>query len=259
MQGFFGKVPSLGDFVTRDLPREFLDGWDDWLQRSIAESKASLGDAWLNTYLTSPIWRFVLLPGVCGEKGWAGILMPSVDKVGRYFPLTFASSLGDGVQPFQIVAEASGWFDAAESLALSVLDEDRVDVSLLESSLQALDNSVMQTEANSKPVLQGGEWGLRLEGTSSKTFAPSVCHELVRFQVGSYSIWWTPGSEESTSMGLVAPDLPDPQCFARLLEGSWGDVPETTGPETTVPETTVPETTGQNDEDSAAESVEEQA
>lgn len=249
MQGFFGKVPSLGDFVTRDLPREFLDGWDEWLQKSIAESKVSLGDAWLNTYLTSPIWRFVLLPGVCGEKGWAGILMPSVDKVGRYFPLTFASSLGDGVQPFQILEEASDWFDAAELLALSVLDEEKVDVDVLATSLQALDNSMMDREAGSEPIVQGGEWGLRLEGTPNNAFATSVCHELVRFQVGSYSIWWAPGADESASMGLVAPDLPDPQCFARLLEGSWGDVPETNVPETAV----------QNDEVSAAESVEEQA
>lgn len=231
MQGFFGKIPSLGDFVTRDLPREFLDGWDDWLQRSIAESKTSLGDAWLNTYLKSPIWRFVLLPGVCGDKGWAGILMPSVDKVGRYFPLTLASSLGDGVRPFQIVAEAQDWFAAAESLALSVLDEDKVDVGWLETSVRALDNSHIQNAADSKLLLQGGECGLRLEGITNNTLASSVCHELVRFQVGPYSIWWTSGSDDSESMGLVAPDLPEPHCFTRFLEGSWGDASEITVPD----------------------------
>ncbi len=231
MQGFFGKIPSLGDFVTRDLPREFLDTWDDWLQQSIAGSKTALGDAWLNTYLTSPIWRFVLLPGVCGESGWAGILMPSVDKVGRYFPLTFAASLGEGAQPFQIVEGASDWFSAAESLALSVLQEDNVDVDTLESSLRALDNTVMQGDNGSEPVLRGGEWGLRLAGTTSKTLSSSVCHELVRFQVGLYSVWWTPGSDELTSMGLVSPDLPDPLCFAQLLEGSWGEFLDTDAPE----------------------------
>ena len=111
MQGFFGKIPSHGDFVTRNLPRDFLDGWDAWLQRAIAQSKSELGDAWLDTYLTSPIWRFVLVPGVCGEKGWAGILMTSVDKVGRYFPLTIASSLHEDAHPFQIVEEADDWFN----------------------------------------------------------------------------------------------------------------------------------------------------
>jgi type VI secretion system protein ImpM len=227
VQGFFGKIPSLGDFVTRDLPREFLDTWDNWLQRSVAESKAALGDAWLNTYLTSPIWRFVLLPGVCGESGWAGILMPSVDKVGRYFPLTFATSLGEDVQPFQIVEEAASWFTAAESLALTVLNEERIDVDTIKSSLGALDNTVMQGEATTQPILQGGEWGLRLTGVTSEAISSSVCNELVRFQVGPYSIWWTLGTDEFASMGLVAPDLPDPLCFSQLLAGSWGESPQT--------------------------------
>lgn len=230
MQGFFGKIPSLGDFVTRDLPREFLDIWDEWLQRCVAESKAALGDAWLNTYLNSPIWRFVLLPGVCGEQGWAGILMPSVDKVGRYFPLTLASSLSDSVQPFQIVDAADDWFTAAESLALRVLQEERVDVDTLESSVRALDNTVMKEAANDRPILQGGEWGLRLTGTTSDMISPSVCHELVSFQVGPYSVWWTLGTEELPSMGLVAPDLPNPLGFAQLLQGAWDDAAQITAP-----------------------------
>jgi len=27
-------------------------------------------------------------------------------------------------------------------------------------------------------------------------------------------------------MGLVSPDLPNPQCFAQLLEGTWGGSPD---------------------------------
>ncbi len=226
MQGFFGKIPSLGDFVQRDLPREFLDTWDDWLQRSVAESKAALGDTWLNVYLNSPIWRFVLLPGVCGERGWAGIMTPSVDRVGRYFPLTFAASLGDGVQPFQIIEDASGWFSAAETLALTVLQEDRVDVDTLQSSVGALDDSVMQGDQKTTPMLEGGEYGLRLSGIAERRISSSVCHELVQFQVGPHSIWWTPGADDPDSMGLVSPGLPNPQCFVRLLEGSWESSPD---------------------------------
>lgn len=223
MQGFFGKIPSLGDFVTRDLPRDFLDTWDDWLQQSVAASKSALGDAWLNAYLNSPIWRFVLLPGVCGKSGWAGILMPSVDKVGRYFPLTFASSLSDCVQPFQVIEAGADWFTAAETLALTVLQEENVDVDTLQSSVVALDNAVMRHETDNIPILQGGEWGLRLTGVTNETISSSVCHELVRFQVGQYSVWWTEDSEDLPSMGLVAPDLPDPLSFAQLLSGNWGD------------------------------------
>jgi type VI secretion system protein ImpM len=223
VQGYFGKLPSLGDFVTRELPRDFLDPWDDWLQRSIAESKSVLGDAWLPTYLHSPIWRFVLLRGVCGDKGWAGIVMPSVDKVGRYFPLTLASSIGERVQPFQVLMEATAWFEAAEDLALNVLEEEFVDADVLASSVAAIDNRVLDDGLAVSPAVQSNEWGLRLTGATDSTLPSTVCHEMVSFQVGAYSIWWTPGSDDLSPMSLVAPDLPAPQCFTHLLAGSWGD------------------------------------
>ena len=82
--GFYGKVPALGDFVTRRLPREgFLDTWDAWLSEGMRQTKASMGEAWLPTYLTSPVWRFAVSSGVCGPVPWAGVLMPSVDRVGK--------------------------------------------------------------------------------------------------------------------------------------------------------------------------------
>lgn len=41
----------------------------------------------MNHYLTSPVWRFAIAPGVLGPEGLGGVMMPSVDRVGRYFPL----------------------------------------------------------------------------------------------------------------------------------------------------------------------------
>ena len=94
--GFYGKLPSHGDFVSRRLPREFLDVWDSWLQQAVAESKARLGSDWLDAYLNSPIWRFALMPGICGDQAYLGLMMPSIDRVGRYFPLTVAAPLEPG-------------------------------------------------------------------------------------------------------------------------------------------------------------------
>ena len=34
--GFFGKLPSHGDFLSRRLPRSFVDPWDSWLQSRTA-------------------------------------------------------------------------------------------------------------------------------------------------------------------------------------------------------------------------------
>ena len=50
-----------------------------------------MGDAWLPAFLEAPVWRFTLPPGMCGAQAALGLMLPSVDRAGRYFPLTFAA------------------------------------------------------------------------------------------------------------------------------------------------------------------------
>jgi type VI secretion system protein ImpM len=119
--GWYGKMPGLGDFASRRLPPEFIAAWDAWLQRSIASSRRELGEAWLDAFLTSPMWRFALAPGVCGAAAWAGLVLPSVDKVGRYFPLTFAAALPPDTDVAALLA-AQAWYAQLESVGLSALD-----------------------------------------------------------------------------------------------------------------------------------------
>ena len=91
--GWFGKLPTSGDFVTRRVHPYFIEPWDAWLNAMLAGSRERLGDGWRDTFLSAPAWRFVLAPGVIGQDGWAGLIVPSVDSVGRYFPLTVVSEL----------------------------------------------------------------------------------------------------------------------------------------------------------------------
>ena len=69
LAGYYGKVRTHGDFVTRHLPRAFADPWDEWLREGIATSREQLGAYWLDIYITSPIWRFALSPGICADNG----------------------------------------------------------------------------------------------------------------------------------------------------------------------------------------------
>lgn len=119
--GFFGKVPAVGDFVRRRLPNSFIEPWDAWVRAALDAGKAELGDAWLDIYLTSPIWRFVLRPGACGPDMVAGVMIPSVDSVGRCFPFVIAEVLrGQGVT-CQAVASMGAWYASLEEAAISAL------------------------------------------------------------------------------------------------------------------------------------------
>jgi len=117
--GWFGKMPNVGDFVSRRLPDEFIRGWDDWLQSSMATARAELGTAWTARYLVAPVRRFWLAPGLLGDTGWAGVLMPSVDGVGRHFPLTIAAASRHGLAA---VLAAHAWFRAIDAAGRKVLD-----------------------------------------------------------------------------------------------------------------------------------------
>ena len=103
--GLFGKLPSHGDFLRRRTSDEFVDAWDAWLRECLAESRTALGDRWLDIYLTSPAWRFVCAAGACGPVPVIGLMVPSVDRVGRFFPLTLVAELPDDVS---VVAAANG-------------------------------------------------------------------------------------------------------------------------------------------------------
>lgn len=122
--GWYGKIPALGDFASRRLSAGFVNSWDAWLQRALAASRSALRERWQDIYLNSPIWRFALLPGVCGNNCWTGIMMPSVDKVGRHFPLTIAVALDPQPEILATVFAAENWFAAVELIALSSLNMD---------------------------------------------------------------------------------------------------------------------------------------
>lgn len=121
--GFYGKLASRGDFVSRDLPPSFIQPWDQWLAACLQASRQQLGNDWLQAYLVSPLWRFALAPGVCGPQAVVGVLMPSIDRVGRYFPLTVALTLEaeQGVGPWLDVED---WFAQAEALMLDSLSAE---------------------------------------------------------------------------------------------------------------------------------------
>ncbi|MGQ0655982.1 MAG: type VI secretion system-associated protein TagF [Betaproteobacteria bacterium] len=135
--GWYGKIPGTGDFIARRVPGAFSRPWDAWLQEVMDGSRARLGGEWQDAFLSMPPWRFVLSSGLVTPNAWAGLMVPSVDAVGRYFPLTVASPLP--AAPLDLVATlhaAAAWFDDIEALALSAL-APKADTRAIDAALAA--------------------------------------------------------------------------------------------------------------------------
>ncbi|MEM6372378.1 MAG: type VI secretion system-associated protein TagF [Pseudomonadota bacterium] len=120
--GAFGKFPGMGDFLRVGLPVGFVQAWDTWLQQGLVDIREQLSEAWTDAYMSAPIWRFTLPAGAAGEHAVSGILMASVDRVGRQYPLTLAACHD---APSTVVSHfANGAvFDQLENIALDALED----------------------------------------------------------------------------------------------------------------------------------------
>jgi type VI secretion system protein ImpM len=219
--GWYGKLPSLGDFASRRLPVEFVKPWDTWLQDVIPAARAALGESWLDSYLTMPIWRFAFLPGLVGQSGWAGVLMPSVDRVGRHFPLTVAMALPSYTATAHAIFEGADWFAGLEDAALTVLDPTRgvddLDGALAQSVLAVRPSAEPDGSAGPLRALSSVEaFGAVAEGEALRAWSEST---------GWKGLWWTRGRVDGESLMLGCGALPTTEEFARLLEGRSSRAP----------------------------------
>lgn len=221
--GLYGKLPAYGDFISRNLSSAFITPWDEWLQHFISGSQEQIGEDWLNIYLTSPIWRFTLSPGVIDNNMWAGLMMPSVDRVGRYFPISIVKPFASNITPVNFMFHQSEWFNAVEALCLTALDES-IDVDELVAAVDNIETPVFE---NYQPTFNLGEMGPMLFGLPSAEAGPSI--ELMPYMLNaaltsglsSFSLWQTAGSELISPLLFSCQGLPPISGVASMLDGQW--------------------------------------
>ena len=227
--GWYGKLPSLGDFASRRLTPEFITPWDAWLQRCIATSKQQLGEQWLDIYLTSPMWRFMLAPGVCEERACVGLLLPSVDKVGRYFPLTLALAIEKTDADVVHLLGLQDWFASLERVGLAALNVDfganDLEAALAEHPFPAM------PETYSPPGTRNMLECLRDPQPQAQSFhvssadnlaaaASAAARVFVTNATFGKSCWWSVDRESGATEFHYSAGLPPDDYFTVLLGGS---------------------------------------
>ncbi len=226
--GFYGKILSHGDFINRRLPNHFIDTWDRWLQAAIARGAELLAEEWLDRYLRAPIWRFALGSGVCGETPWLGVLMPSVDKVGRHFPLTIGMAIPPTASFNETLALSDRWFNRVETLALSTLDSE-FNFEQFEIELQAIPLPMWAEHRGLRSFLARGikppngiVWLLHTDPEHHNPALYQATFPLwSNFKFDGYSLWASTGADDiypalAATMGLPAADH-----FPAMIRGKW--------------------------------------
>ena len=193
--GIFGKLPARGDFVREALPRGFTDTWDAWWQRGLAATREMAGDDWVASWLEAPVWRFVLPPGLCGSDGVLGVWLPSVDKAGRYYPLTLAATA-----PFDWADRLdgmAGFLAALEQAGRDALEHDLAPDALARRASDALTAGENQAASGPPPA------------PPRPALAPRT------------AAWWTEGGPRVAARSVTGAFLPEGRDFASMLDDGW--------------------------------------
>lgn len=220
--GWYGKLPSLGDFASRRLEASFIDPWDAWLAGGLLALREAAPDSWLDAYLSSPSWRFLLMPGVlpgaAGASGWAGVLMPSVDRVGRYFPLTVVLPLGaDAPAHTAQMAALWAWLSRLDELARDALHDDW-SAERLEEELgrMALPDLAGVPAADAEPP---GGAGMLVECAAGSDAAAQIGTEAQRLWAprAAGRAWWQARPDDAPARLLLSRGLPAASTLGRLF------------------------------------------
>jgi len=230
--GFFGKLPSAGDFVQRRLPSGFVDVWDRHFESAVAESRNTLGNDWHEAYHVSPVWRFLLAAGVCGESAWAGIMGPGVDRVGRCFPMVIAAPVAaDLGSCTRALTEGGDWFDAVEQVHAAAQLDATISVDMFDEQVAALAGPLDVPPSAAPEFLRGVDWNAashwRLPlptGAAAASFLGALWARLATAS-GHWCLWWTAGGERVPASVLVTNGLPQPTAYAGFLDASHGVAP----------------------------------
>lgn len=216
--GFYGKLPAYGDFIQKRLPQDFVNLWHEWLQTGMLAAREREPENWLSSYLNCPSWCFVLSAGVCGEQAVAGVTIPSVDKVGRYFNFTLACMLPPDAEPTAFAARNPPWFTALRDLALAALDEE-MEQPAIEA---AISNQGLELDYQTPSSLRFESVAEQLrvvypESTSISVQLPGLLHNMILNERQHYGLWWHNGSGQVSSQSLICSGMPSSSAYLNLL------------------------------------------
>jgi type VI secretion system protein ImpM len=215
--GIFGKLPQKRDFIALNLPRAVLEPFETWLQSAVAASRNELGAQWQDIYLVSPIWRFWIGGDILGTP-CAGALMPSVDSIGRFFPLSifYFAEAGEQIVPPPFDA-LDIWYFTIEERLLSVLDPQA------EIAVERLTEGLAQPASAAAPAplpahfKRGSVW--RSDGGAASEVLSVMMAADYWDQMSGRSFWWTNGGSSSGPLIYARNALPDPLFYANMIQG----------------------------------------
>lgn len=217
--GIYGKVPAHSDFISDSLHADISNELYDWAQTVMYHSREKMSEnKWLSAYLVSPIWRMVVPKNEHRTHDWVGVMVPSVDALGRYFPLFIVFETEFKTLTVEwLFKEATDLFAAMEAVAMRALQQ-QLSFTQLKSLLA---NKLEGFNFGQKPVLPNS---LNSEALEFSCEQPSMSNDAFLqqplAQLDGVCLWTFSDLNKHQKPFFKCRALPTPSEYEFLLTGT---------------------------------------
>ncbi|MDF1791795.1 MAG: type VI secretion system-associated protein TagF [Thalassobaculaceae bacterium] len=228
MTGFLGKLPTVGDFITRNLPDAIGNAWMDLADGAFAVGARQDGADWYETCQDAPPLCFALAPGALGGTGWVGLLRPSLDSFGRSYPFTVLSPLPRAVPVLAAPLRLTRWFAKTDIAVLSAM-EGSLTVERLGTVLAGIAAAPVEASADTPLVplqfpgesVQGwiGPVGAG-DGADKRAWYEMLLTEVLA-EKGAPTLWWQLQAGDAPGRAALLRGMPGSEGFRTFLTGDW--------------------------------------
>ncbi len=221
--GYFGKVPSKGDFVYAGVEPALRKVFFEWQEAVLTVSREQLGQQWGEKFLNAPIWHFAMTNILDEKRSHIGSMIPSVDNSGRYFFFTLLQEIDSPPMAFWL---DKSWSQKSEETILEVLaDEFELEHWVPELPVQALEKRLDFSlwKNRNQPIsnhLVLKTPSLATQSNEIEDFTPWI-EALVSSHYCTPIYWWTEGSYAVEPTSLITSGLPAVGQFSAMLDGDW--------------------------------------
>ena len=219
---WFGKLPSQGDFVGRRMPHAMVKCWDDWMRCGLDMLRREAAANWEQRFVHSPLWFFISPAAVMGVPV-VGVLAPSVDRVGRYFPISVMAVAEQAGSRFAsntaVIRFLSGARDAVINARRLPWSADQLDAQLAHLCSPFASDPRAPEHALIDALLADLHDG-ELQAAGSNAELPNMDWRAMHGRASETTLWWispTPAfpRDEVVHHGSLCRPL-----FVRLFKGN---------------------------------------
>lgn len=204
------------------MPRALLAPFEGFLSDGMGQARLDLGEEFAGDYLVMPAWRFWIGPACFGHAA-LGALVPSVDWVGRHFPLAILAVAPEG-RGFEhpMVDPAGPVLKAIEARLMAALGAETgapFDGAAITAGLEP--PALLQT-GNGAGELREAENGVPSDGaeaTALDALLRGACLGDYRRLAAGRSYFWTAGPGGVRPALFVRSGLPAPADFTAMVRG----------------------------------------